>query len=112
MIYNCVLVQDSSQETQTGRSTEDTQNDREVDFGEVNIDCMVSEWSDWSECSATCGKSYKFKRRIVKQDAIGKGKKCPRKLEKKRRCETQKCRKYEDVIFISIRHGTYYRGDK
>ena len=84
-------MQDSSQEQHNSHSTEDVQKD--WDFG-VNIDCMVGEWSDWSECSATCGKAYKFKRRTVKQDAVGKGKKCPRKLEKKRRCETTKCRMY------------------
>ena len=98
-------MQDSSHEHHPSHPEEDLQKDWEVDFG-VNIDCVVSEWSDWSECSATCGKAFKYKRRMVKQDVIGKGKKCPKKLEKRRRCETEKCRKYSlynktDASFFS-----------
>ena len=58
------------------------------------VDCMVTEWSGWSACSSTCGRGYKYKRRAVKQEAQNGGKKCPRKLEKKKRCKMPKCRKY------------------
>lgn len=30
------------------------------------FDCMVTEWSDWSPCSATCGKAWKEKLRMIK----------------------------------------------
>lgn len=30
------------------------------------FDCMVTEWSEWSPCSATCGKAWKEKQRMIK----------------------------------------------
>ncbi|XP_006816067.2 thrombospondin type-1 domain-containing protein 7A-like [Saccoglossus kowalevskii] len=46
------------------------------------IDCMLSSWSDWSECSETCGYgAYKYKtRRILQLSAFG-GVRCPREVD-------------------------------
>ena len=71
-------------------ATSDVQRDDQSDA----IDCMVTEWSQWSECSATCGKSMKTRQRMVKQEAENGGKKCPKKLVKEKRCKVPKCRKY------------------
>ena len=56
----------------------------------------MSDWSTWSGCTATCGESFKFKRRQILVAPQAGGKKCPKKLEKKRKCKVPECRKYLD----------------
>ena len=69
--------------------------DQDDENGEAEaVDCEVSAWSDWTECSTTCGKSYKYKTRMIKRKAENGGKKCPKKLEKRKRCDVPKCREY------------------
>ncbi|XP_065568346.1 spondin-1-like isoform X2 [Artemia franciscana] len=55
------------------------------------IDCVVSEWSNWGHCSATCGKGWNEKFRMIKVPSQNGGKPCPRKLVKKRRCILREC---------------------
>ncbi|CAD7946234.1 unnamed protein product [Amoebophrya sp. A120] len=40
-------------------------------------DCEVSDWSDWSECSAHCGSGVRHRVRSVVKEAKGGGKACP-----------------------------------
>ncbi|KAF7283544.1 hypothetical protein GWI33_000285 [Rhynchophorus ferrugineus] len=54
-------------------------------FGEA-IDCMVTPWSPWSQCSATCGIGVEERFRMIKRPAQNGGKACPTNLKKKRRC--------------------------
>ncbi|XP_045137264.1 spondin-1-like isoform X1 [Portunus trituberculatus] len=55
------------------------------------VDCKVTDWSRWSPCSATCGDAIKEKhRRIVEQNRNG-GRRCPRRLVKKRDCKVPRC---------------------
>lgn len=58
------------------------------------IDCMVSAWSDWGQCSVTCGRGVMTKTRTIKVPADNGGQRCPRKLVKTRKCKLSKCRKY------------------
>ena len=58
------------------------------------IDCMVSAWSDWGQCSVTCGRGVKTKTRMIKVPAENGGRRCPRRLVKTRKCKLSKCRKY------------------
>ena len=45
------------------------------------VDCGMTEWSDWSECSATCGKSVRVRlRRVVRWDEHG-GRSCPKEVD-------------------------------
>ena len=57
------------------------------------IHCMVTPWSDWSTCSATCGDGFKMKNRMIKVEPKNGGRKCPKKLVKKKSCRIAKCRK-------------------
>ncbi|XP_046327753.1 spondin-1-like isoform X1 [Haliotis rufescens] len=55
------------------------------------VNCMVTPWSDWSECSVTCGKGMMTKTRMVKVQPQNGGRKCPRKLMKKKKCKVDRC---------------------
>jgi len=54
-------------------------------------DCIITEWSDWSHCSVTCGRGLQFKRRIIEAVEKNGGKPCPVKLEMRRRCVLTRC---------------------
>ena len=71
--------------TQTPPRTGSQRRDSDV------IDCVVSGWTAWSRCSATCGRSFKTKSRTVEVEAMNGGRKCPKKLTKRRRCEVERC---------------------
>ena len=66
------------------------------------VDCMVTPWTDWSECKQTCGKEYVTRTRMIKLPASNGGKKCPKKLERRKKCKLPKCREYLD--FFSFFH--------
>lgn len=44
------------------------------------VDCMVTPWSDWSQCSATCGMGKTMRQRMVKVPAANGGTPCPADL--------------------------------
>merc|ERR1712107_188230 len=45
----------------------------------------VTEWSDWSPCSASCGKGWITKTRQILAEPQHGGRQCPRKLEKRKK---------------------------
>ncbi|XP_055889630.1 spondin-1 isoform X4 [Biomphalaria glabrata] len=55
------------------------------------IDCMVTPWSEWTPCSVTCGKGFITKTRMIKILPQNGGRKCPKKLSKKKKCKERKC---------------------
>ncbi|XP_059178699.1 spondin-1-like isoform X2 [Physella acuta] len=55
------------------------------------IDCMVTPWTVWSECSVTCGKGFIMKTREIKVQAQNGGRRCPFKLVKKKKCREKNC---------------------
>lgn len=54
-------------------------------------DCQVSEWSEWSECSSSCGRGWMFMERTIISPASNGGRACPKKMFKRRRCQSNKC---------------------
>ncbi|XP_059486805.1 spondin-1-like isoform X2 [Neocloeon triangulifer] len=57
----------------------------------AKVDCEVSGWSDWSACTATCGKGWKNKWRKIKVHPKNGGKPCPKRLLKRRKCKERSC---------------------
>nr|XP_027204140.1 spondin-1-like isoform X2 [Dermatophagoides pteronyssinus] len=50
------------------------------------IDCVVTLWSEWSQCTKPCGKARKERRREIKLNPQNGGRKCP-KLVQRRKCK-------------------------
>ena len=67
----------------------------ELDLQSLNInfspvDCQVGVWTQWSECSATCGNGIETRNRNVTTQTVNEGKECPH-LNESRACNTNPC---------------------
>ncbi|XP_032880576.1 thrombospondin type-1 domain-containing protein 7B [Amblyraja radiata] len=61
-------------------------------FMECPVNCQLSEWSSWSECSRTCGLEGQMKRtRHVLQKTHGEGRPCSSHLIQYRPCLVKPC---------------------
>ncbi|XP_046747720.1 spondin-1-like isoform X2 [Diprion similis] len=49
------------------------------------LDCKFTEWSEWTPCGSNC-KGYTYRNRTILREARNGGKRCPEKLQRKRRC--------------------------
>ncbi len=58
--------------------------------GECGLDCVLSEWSPWTPCSAKCGWGLQRRARDVRVYPRGEGKKCDPVLEE-RECSLGDC---------------------
>lgn len=55
------------------------------------VNCVLSDWSEWSECSVSCGLGFTQRsRRILVQPRNG-GAACSKKLSKRQRCHRETC---------------------
>lgn len=68
--------------------TEDTEPCNEQS---CSIDCALSEWSDWSTCSAPCDAGTSFRRRTILQAPVGNGSACPAPLFESIVCNAEPC---------------------
>ncbi|KAA0710433.1 Thrombospondin type-1 domain-containing protein 7A [Triplophysa tibetana] len=59
---------------------------------ECPVNCQLSDWSSWSECSHTCGLAGKlWRRRTVIQASQGDGRPCSSQLEQWKPCPVKPC---------------------
>ncbi|XP_052132160.1 spondin-1 [Frankliniella occidentalis] len=61
------------------------------------VDCVVSEWSEWSECSASCGPGHRERTRRVQVEPIRGGRPCPPRLRQRRKCYGGPCDPFQAV---------------
>ncbi|KAL2094000.1 hypothetical protein ACEWY4_011312 [Coilia grayii] len=57
---------------------------------ECPSDCMLSEWSEWSECNKSCGKGHTIRTRMIKLEPQFGGAPCPETVQRKK-CKIRKC---------------------
>ncbi|XP_043084299.1 spondin-1b isoform X2 [Puntigrus tetrazona] len=61
-------------------------------FPQCPTDCMLSEWSAWSDCNKSCGKGHMIRSRMVKLEPQFGGVPCPETVQRKK-CKVRKCTK-------------------
>jgi hypothetical protein len=50
------------------------------------VDCKVSTWEAWSECSSTCDGGVRYRRRVVERPHVSSGLQCPLNLTELELC--------------------------
>lgn len=55
------------------------------------VDCELSTWSHWSDCSRSCSGGLSFRNRVVVKESRYGGKSCPKNLVEQRDCNSQTC---------------------
>lgn len=55
------------------------------------VGCLLSDWSSWSECSASCGGGVSTRNKTVLREAEAGGKGCDGPLEQHVVCNTNRC---------------------
>ncbi|XP_047112187.1 spondin-1-like [Schistocerca piceifrons] len=60
-------------------------------LSEEPVNCLMSEWSEWSPCSVTCGRGYKTRERHVLLHPTHGGKRCPSKRTRTKPCRKGRC---------------------
>lgn len=55
------------------------------------VDCSMSEWREWSACSAACGEGTRTRTRSVSQRAESGGEPCPEENQLNAQCNVRPC---------------------
>ncbi|XP_039605718.1 spondin-1 [Polypterus senegalus] len=75
-----------------GECSEELEQVEKCMLPECPTDCMVSEWSEWSECNKSCGKGHMIRTRMIKLEPQFGGALCPETVQRKK-CKIRKCNK-------------------
>ena len=60
-------------------------------FALVKVSCLLSQWGDWTPCTASCGGGSRRRAKTILQEAKYGGKKCPPEREEVEECNQQCC---------------------
>jgi len=66
------------------------------------VNCEVSDWADWAECSRSCGNGIQLRKRATVREAEGDGNSCPTTVDS-RLCNSHDC----PVDCIQTEFGTW-----
>jgi len=67
-----------------------------------NLDCKLSEWGDWSDCTASCGVGQRQRSRDVERAAEGSGRPCSDEIEVTQPCDLKACPKDCEPVDCSM----------
>ncbi|TKS70052.1 Spondin-1 F-spondin [Collichthys lucidus] len=73
-----------------GECTEELEQVEKCMLPECPIDCIMSEWTEWSECNKSCGKGHTIRTRVVKLEPQFGGDSCSETIQRKK-CKIRKC---------------------
>uniref|UniRef100_A0AAQ5Y6L8 Spondin-1 n=1 Tax=Amphiprion ocellaris TaxID=80972 RepID=A0AAQ5Y6L8_AMPOC len=73
-----------------GECTEELEQVEKCMLPECPIDCVMSEWTEWSECNKSCGKGHTIRTRMVMLEPQFGGDPCPETIQRKK-CKIRKC---------------------
>uniref|UniRef100_UPI00398F2C8D spondin-1-like n=1 Tax=Pristiophorus japonicus TaxID=55135 RepID=UPI00398F2C8D len=75
---------------EVGECNEELEQVEKCMLPECPTDCMVSDWSEWSECNKSCGKGHVIRSRTIKLEPQFGGALCPETVQRKK-CKVRKC---------------------
>ncbi|KAM9774698.1 SCO-spondin [Syngnathus typhle] len=80
------------QNIEGGPACSDTTQTESCDLRPCPVGCLLSEWSSWSECSATCGGGLSMRNKTILQESEPGGTACVGPLEQHTVCNSESCR--------------------
>lgn len=81
-----VMVQPSG----NGAQCELDRETQECNTDPCDVDCKMGDWSDWTECSQTCGRGFQGRSREIEIEPLGNGTKCESNVESQY-CNQEEC---------------------
>ena len=60
-------------------------------FFHTLVDCVISEWCEWSLCTETCGAGLQTKERSIEKYPKNGGKSCDNQLTETKVCKLTDC---------------------
>lgn len=84
------IIADGAFGGQVCPSLDERTEERECNTEPCPIDCKMSEWADWGDCSATCGEGKQFRRRTVVTEPLWEGLPCESNTQM-RDCKIKEC---------------------